>query len=189
MTAHRKTILWLDDDFIYDPGRLSIWKRALDQQHQWLKVIEAGTLDNFVAILKERSERKQGAEDSIDALILDVMMKAPSHGATFEKLGFPNKKWLAMDAGVQIVGLMQNRTVQSTRPAWLTPYVGRRTLVLTSQSTVGATWHKHLESSVRGNNQLLTNVVKDGDLGDTHLRASAAFEHWVSIVISGERPC
>lgn len=189
MKNPKKSILWLDDDFTFDPGRLNIWKRHLKQRQEYLTVIEVGTLNEFVRVLTERNGCEHGNPQFIDALILDVMMKVPSRDATFEQLGFPRKKWLALDAGVQIAGLMQNPNHKDSRPAWLASYVGRKTLLLTSQSAVNLMWAKHLEAPVRDNRELLNFVIKNGDLGDVHVTASQEFVRWVGDVISGGASC
>jgi hypothetical protein len=145
----KKRILWLDDDFEQGPERLQEWVKALDAYQEKLDVVKTGRLVDFAAELKAAHQAQPQDNTYIDAIFLDVMLRIPRSDATLEPLGFANTKWLALEVGAQILGVMQNPTSQDKRPNWLRPYEERRTLLFTSHTTIQNRWAQHVDADVR----------------------------------------
>lgn len=173
----KKTILWLDDDFEFDKQKLKVWIRALDLKQDRLKYIAVSNLDAFVKILKEKSNLQPNDDGYIDAILIDVMlMEEPEPYATFAILGFPDEKWLCLEAGAQILGMMQNEKL--VREKWLEAYVDRQSALFTSMSTINVTWSTYVSENVRTKKTFKAIVKADRD-GGTHSLASQDFINWM----------
>lgn len=180
-------ILWFDDDFEHAPLRVKLWTRWFEAQKSKFKLIPAGTIVDFARALELRAKCARTDADYIDAILLDVMLRVPST-ADFAVLGFSKTKWLALDAGAQVLGLMKNTGFNNDRPDFLKNYVDRPTALLTSQTTVKETWSKFVEHGVRNNEQQVGVLIKGSVVAHAQSEPSQDFRDWLNGIATKGSP-
>jgi hypothetical protein len=176
--SRRKNLLWLDDDFVEDIDRLSVWVNYLEfKRSNQFVLLKAQSVADFSKFLKERSSHTADHAYYIDCILLDVRLR-PLPDATFKDLGFDDKH-LPLDAGAQILGLMQNPSRAATRPDWLKPYVNRPTALLTSATEVQELWQKHVNPAVR---EKTTVLIKQDSIDELSQDPHESFKQFLDAV-------
>lgn len=179
--------LWFDDDFENAPIRTKLWTRWCESRKAQFKLISAGTISEFVRELQQRHTHNEAHDDYLHAILLDVMLRVPA-ATNFESLGFPKTKWLALDAGAQILGLMKNASCQAERPDFLKTYEKRPVALLTSQTTVKETWSKFVEHNVRNNSLQVSVLIKDSLVMSTQTEPRQDFQDWLNGIYKKVNP-
>jgi hypothetical protein len=157
----RANVVWFDDDLrpksdgnTPERVRLQTWLRWLysSPMAERFKIVEVRDLRSFTTALRERATLPVEHDDRIDGLLIDQMWREKADiDRTFECLdsNFANERVKHLDAGVQLLGIMRNRSFSHLRPSWLSSYGTVPTAVFTTIIEYGDALDQYLDSDVK----------------------------------------
>lgn len=169
MKAHIPRLLWLDDELDSDRATyVLVWRRWLQQANDrgLCRLTMCNCIEKLAAHL-------QTGDPEFDLLMFDVMLKR-ERSPSFGPIGFAEEQVRRLEAGMQIVGLMRNKSFADERPVWLSRYSRKPVVLLSSTPGLQNMIGTHVDGNRRDDLHCLVKSLNTDTPGVT--RPDANFE-------------